>query len=192
MGEHQIERMTALRQERDNLRAALAWSLSHGTAADGDGAGDRLRMGLRLVAALWFFWYADGAPIEGARWLDALFSRLDGAPREPRSLTLQARALAGASWLAYVRSQSAKAATLANRSLQVLEGDDDAEARANAWTTLGAVALETNDVEGAGTAVSAGPGPRSTSGPRVVDRCVADQPRLPRVPAGRPGGGLAV
>ena len=80
MGEHQIERMTALRQERDNLRAALAWSLSHGTAADGDGAGDRLRMGLRLVAALWFFWYADGAPIEGARWLDALFSRLDGAP----------------------------------------------------------------------------------------------------------------
>ncbi len=149
MGEHQIERMTALRQERDNLRAALAWSLSHGTAADGDGAGDRLRMGLRLVAALWFFWYADGAPIEGARWLDALFSRLDGAPREPRSLTLQARALAGASWLAYVRSQSAKAARLANRSLQVLEGDDDAEARANAWTTLGAVALETNDVEGA-------------------------------------------
>ena len=49
-----------LETEHDNLRAALTWSQST--------AGDRV-LGLRLAAALWWFWWARGYGSEGRRWL---------------------------------------------------------------------------------------------------------------------------
>jgi tetratricopeptide (TPR) repeat protein len=46
--------------EHDNLRAVLAWSQT--TAGDHD-------LGLRLAAALWWFWWARGHGSEGRLWL---------------------------------------------------------------------------------------------------------------------------
>src|ERR687891_669684 len=49
--------------DQDNLRAALAWTLSSG-AVD---------LGLELATALEMFWVAQD-PREGMRWFDALFN----------------------------------------------------------------------------------------------------------------------
>ena len=59
--------------ELDNIRAALAWSLSHG----GDDPGD-LQLGFRLCQEMSWFWYACGYPEEGRRWLEQATQRIKG------------------------------------------------------------------------------------------------------------------
>jgi tetratricopeptide (TPR) repeat protein len=54
-----------LETEHDNLRAALLWSLESGEA----------ELGLRLGAALLWFWSARGYWREGARWLEEALAR---------------------------------------------------------------------------------------------------------------------
>jgi len=54
-----------LETEHDNLRAALLWSLESGEA----------ELGLRLGAALLWFWSARGHWSEGARWLEEALAR---------------------------------------------------------------------------------------------------------------------
>ncbi|MEZ4865971.1 MAG: helix-turn-helix domain-containing protein [Caldilineaceae bacterium] len=74
--------MQRLRTERDNLRAALAWSTRQGqdmAAAE---------IGLRLVAALGQFWSNEGEYQEGRQWLAAALA-LPAAPA-----TMPQRALA--------------------------------------------------------------------------------------------------
>ncbi len=141
MGPNQIRWMGLLRHERENLRAALAWSLRAAGATDDPG--DRLRIGLRLAAELWYFWYADGALVEGRRWLEGLSSRQDALPPGQQSSALKARALAGAAWLAYVQSHHQAATSLAESSLRLIGREEEPAPCVNAWSTLGAVALET-------------------------------------------------
>jgi predicted ATPase/DNA-binding SARP family transcriptional activator/DNA-binding CsgD family transcriptional regulator/Tfp pilus assembly protein PilF len=57
-----------LESEHDNIRATLSWSLESGEA----------ELGLRLGAALLWFWSARGYWSEGARWLEEALAR-DGA-----------------------------------------------------------------------------------------------------------------
>ena len=59
--------------ELDNVRAALAWSLSH----SGDDPGD-LQLGFRLCQEMSWFWYACGYPEEGRRWLEQATQRIKG------------------------------------------------------------------------------------------------------------------
>ena len=58
-GRLQVRWLNILERELDNLRAALGWSLD---------AGDRDN-GLRLAAALWYFWDTRGYGVEGHAWL---------------------------------------------------------------------------------------------------------------------------
>ena len=60
--------------ELDNVRAALAWSLS---SAGGDDEGD-VRLGFRLCQEMSWFWYACGYPDEGRRWLEQATQRIKG------------------------------------------------------------------------------------------------------------------
>jgi predicted ATPase len=53
-------------QGRDNVRAALSWSLS----ADGD-----LAVGMALAGALSWFWHTTGWLLEGQAWFDRLLAR---------------------------------------------------------------------------------------------------------------------
>ena len=135
------------------------------------GFGMGLRPGGRAVV---FLVMRTARPSRAARWLHALFSRLDGAPRHPLSSPCRLWVLAGASCLGRLSGPSPLRPPGSPTGLQVLEGDDDAEARANAWTHPPSAPWLSKRMtsRGCGTAVSAGPGPRSTSGPRVVDRCV--------------------
>jgi tetratricopeptide (TPR) repeat protein len=57
--------------ERDNIRAALEWSLSGGSVVDG----------VRLASALVLFWYGKGYHVEGIRWMQRFLDRLDEVPR---------------------------------------------------------------------------------------------------------------
>jgi predicted ATPase/class 3 adenylate cyclase len=58
-GPRQLGWLERLEAEHDNLRAALAWTLE---------GGDR-PVGVRLVEALWWFWYLRGYWSEGRVWL---------------------------------------------------------------------------------------------------------------------------
>lgn len=63
--------------EHGNLRAALAWSIDH-----------EPEFNLRLVNALWFFWYAEGHLAEGRRWLERALAVATGVAPPLRALTL--------------------------------------------------------------------------------------------------------
>jgi DNA-binding CsgD family transcriptional regulator len=69
-GPEQAVWLRRLETEHDNLRAALAWSQS---AVEGT------ELGLRLVAALSWFWYLRGYFGEWDRWLTAALARLAAA-----------------------------------------------------------------------------------------------------------------
>jgi predicted ATPase/transcriptional regulator with XRE-family HTH domain len=84
LGMDQIQWLVRLDRERDNLRAALAWSLEHDPP-----------LGLRIAASLWQFWRVRLFLTDGRRWLDRL---LDRAP-EPD--VVRARTLLAAGLLAH-------------------------------------------------------------------------------------------
>jgi len=58
-----------LELEMDNLRAALDWSLGGGTDGEPEEE-DRVATGIRLCAALRWFWYQTGYDAESRRWLE--------------------------------------------------------------------------------------------------------------------------
>jgi predicted ATPase len=74
-----------LDRERDNLRAALAWSLSP--------AGE-VEWGLRLAGALAWYWMRRGVMGEWRTWLEALLARADERPTLARAKALYAAGFA--------------------------------------------------------------------------------------------------
>jgi len=87
----QIIWLPRLDLEHDNLRAALQWAKGS----------DALESGLRLAASLARFWYLRGFWKEGREWLRGLLAQPFPATPLPEALVrAQARALAGAGWLA--------------------------------------------------------------------------------------------
>jgi predicted ATPase/DNA-binding SARP family transcriptional activator len=62
---NQIVWFKRLEVERDNLRAALAWSLES----------EEVEAGLRLAGALRWFWFVRGCMSEGREWLEGMLSR---------------------------------------------------------------------------------------------------------------------
>ncbi|MFL5761839.1 MAG: ATP-binding protein [Thermomicrobiales bacterium] len=85
IGPAQVEWLDRLEAEHDNLRAALGWLVEHGSPEEE----------LRLVAALWRFWWARGHISEGRQWFDQVLSRDQDAPP-----LIRARARNGAGALA--------------------------------------------------------------------------------------------
>jgi predicted ATPase len=116
--------LNRLEQERDNLRAALRWSLQEG----GDVA-----LGVCLAAALWRFWYARGHLSEGRRWLEmASASAADTVER--------ARALYGAGALALTQGDEAQAEAWFTESLDVSRRLNDPVGVSRSLQSLGLVA----------------------------------------------------
>lgn len=76
-----------LEQDLENLRAVLSWSLSGGD----------VEMGIRLAGALCLFWYGNGHHVEGHRWTQHLFQRLDEG-----SLVYHPKFLLSAGYLAFL------------------------------------------------------------------------------------------
>ena len=97
--------MQLLGAEHDNLRAALAWSLDRSGAPEA---------GLRLAAALAWFWFLRGDIVEGRAWLGRALSRWAGARGDERgsSVDLQARLQYGAGGMSWAQGAFADAHSL--------------------------------------------------------------------------------
>jgi predicted ATPase/DNA-binding SARP family transcriptional activator len=118
--------------ERDNLRAALAWSFEAG----------EMGLGLRLAASLWEYWWVRGHLAEGRRWLDEALTR--GASEPPE---IRARALHAAASLATRQGDYERAAELSEQSLALWEELGDVSGTARSLLSLGTVAAEQGDHE---------------------------------------------
>jgi predicted ATPase/transcriptional regulator with XRE-family HTH domain len=107
-----------LEAEHDNLRAVLAWCLEeqetsrardqekeafeqHRSLSPGLPVSlPRLEIGLRLAAALWWFWWARGHGREGRRWLAQALAADTVDAANDQSLAVRAKALVAAGVLA--------------------------------------------------------------------------------------------
>ncbi len=164
VGPEQGAWLDRLELEHNNLRAALAWSLS---------AGGATREGLRLAAALWRFWYVRGYFAEGRHWLEELLAQstaASGVPTPdgnavPRSPTLaaptalpptddgepprdsaRARALTGAGSLAFIQGDLARATTLQQECLALYREYDSTFGIAAALHNLANVLFRRGDL----------------------------------------------
>lgn len=122
-----------LDQDRDNLRAALAWARTQT---------DRPELLLRLTAALYRFWWRRGYLTEGREWLAVSLEResslIHSGADEPTRL--RARALNGAAVLARAQGDYATARSLFNESLRAFRVIGETWGIANALHNLSRIA----------------------------------------------------
>jgi non-specific serine/threonine protein kinase len=111
-----------------NLRAALEFSL-------GDGGSER---GVRLAAALWWFWVIRTYLTEGRRWLEAAVDVLESARISP---LIRAKVLYCAGYVANVYGDRAHGSAWAEAGLAASRelGDDRSAAYALSCIALGAL-----------------------------------------------------
>jgi tetratricopeptide (TPR) repeat protein len=109
-----------LAQEVDNLRAVLVWSLR---------AQGSVEVGLRLAAALHWFWNLGGRFVEGRAWLEEALAPRSGSAPPPAA---QAKALLVVADMMELLLDQAAAAPLLAQSLGLYRqlGDRAGEARA--------------------------------------------------------------
>lgn len=115
-----------LEHEQENVRAAVQWLLSQGDA----------EAALRLTGAVWRYWQRHGDVREGRRLLEATLAVGSQAPEHVR-----AKALWGASWLAYQQGDYERSAALSAEHLMLARIQDDALSLRNALTGVGMAAL---------------------------------------------------
>jgi predicted ATPase len=123
------ERLTG---ERENVRAALSWSLVQGEDPEN---------GVRLAASTWAFWPSLGYLQEGRRWLDRALRHAESADRPE----VRARLLLGAGWLLHLQGEFASARAFCEESLPLFQAGDDRTGRAHALYRLGWVAYDQSD-----------------------------------------------
>ncbi|AXE88274.1 LuxR C-terminal-related transcriptional regulator [Streptomyces sp. Go-475] len=133
-GPGQPEAVARLRADRDNLRAALDFSLSTPGEA---------RAGLRLAGALWFYWHACGAPREGLYWLDRA---LAAGPEPTRE---RARGLWVAGLLAAATQDFPRGRRHAADALALARALGDPAEAAHAEYVIGVIRLFGDDLPGA-------------------------------------------
>ena len=104
----QVEWLSQLETEHDNLRAALDSSLAAG----------ELETALRIGGALGWFWYAHNHAVEGCRRLTELLERTKGAPD-----VLRARPLHALGILLDQRGQPEQAVELFEQALAIFRRD---------------------------------------------------------------------
>lgn len=123
-----------LDDERENLRAALAWSREVGRPDDT----------LRMAEALWWYWWIRGALTEGRNWLEIA---LDGAASsEPM---LRGRAHLGLAGLEWAQKDLPAAGHHGEAALALFEALDDTLSQASALNTLGLIAHARMDLPAA-------------------------------------------
>lgn len=134
-GKQQIQWLTRLERDQENLRAALAWLIEH----------LETELALRFCAALWHFWYLRGYWSEGRRWLEAAL----GQPQKTTPTLARARALCGAGNLAYYQVDDAAARPLLEESVTLCRSLADKRELANALSALGVLMQDLGDFESA-------------------------------------------
>ena len=121
--QHAAGSIARLVSDRDNLRAAVRWSMENGDPATA----------LRFTAALWSFWYVRGEVTEGRAVVAAV---LDLAGRGPDCVPL-ARTLLGAGQLALAQGDYPSGAALLGESIAMHRALDDTRGTAEAVLAAG-------------------------------------------------------
>ncbi len=121
-----------LRAESENIDAALAWTIE----------GDRVDLGLRLAAALHYYWLDRDFAARGTRWLDLLLDRSAGAPADVR-----ANALLVLANLASVQGNLERCEGSASEALELFRGLGDDSGAAWALVLLATVHEMRGDFE---------------------------------------------
>jgi non-specific serine/threonine protein kinase len=117
-----------LEADHDNVRAALRWSDSVGDA----------ELGLRLAAAMWWFWYLRGHISEGRRLLAGAL----GGPGGAAPGWTPAKALDAAAWLAWGMSDRSDAERMAGAGLAAAREAGDQGLVASTLVCQGVLAME--------------------------------------------------
>ena len=177
-GPAQVEWLTRLEVEHDNLRAALGWAIERQPPT---------AIGIRLAGSLWRFWWMHGHYHEGRGWLEALVAQGAGSEAE------RAKALYGAGSLATEQGDYEQAVVLLENALAAARTAGDATVAALALTDLGSIARQqgaygrATELHGEALALAA----RERRPAR--HRRFSGEPRPGRVAPGRirAGGGVA-
>jgi predicted ATPase/DNA-binding SARP family transcriptional activator/DNA-binding CsgD family transcriptional regulator len=131
-GEHQGVWVERLEGEHDNLREALSWVLERGEG----------RTALRLVAALWRFWFLRGYLSEGISWMERVL-----AEGEPAASPSRVKALEGMGWIFQYQGDQVRAKTTYEEMFELSRELGDKGNVATALNSLGTVAAQQGDNE---------------------------------------------
>jgi predicted ATPase/DNA-binding SARP family transcriptional activator len=129
-GPEQQRWLEILDRERDNLRTAL----DHAATAED------VELELRLVGALWRFWWLRGELAEGRGRLEHAISRASGSPPE-----LVAQAVAGAAGIAWSQGDARAARSLATDGVRAAGAGIHDVAALYCHTVLGLLARDDGD-----------------------------------------------
>jgi predicted ATPase/class 3 adenylate cyclase len=111
-GGNQVAWFDRLDAELDNLRLALEWSLT-----------GRVDEGLRLAAALLWFWHIRGHGSEGSVWLEQLLAagqNTAGPDSRPNRRLIRARALIVAGFLTQFQLQAESSLPMLEQAVEIL------------------------------------------------------------------------
>src|SRR5262249_42900690 len=128
----------------------LGWAVA---TANSRLADDAAEIGLRLAAALHWFWFIRGDYTEGRGWLSALLGLLgEGVHRGPDvPLAVRARALCAAGHLAYPQGDAQAARMLLHESLSLAQESEGRPVIAESLLGLGTVCWQQGEFEAART-----------------------------------------
>lgn len=119
--------------EYDNLRSALAWLFEQGDA----------ERGLRMVAALSWYWNMRGLFVEGLAQAQAFIN----LPQAGGRTASRARALGAAAYPLYFLGDYEQARVLAEQALEINDETGDRAGRARILIALMEIDFDTGDVE---------------------------------------------
>jgi predicted ATPase/transcriptional regulator with XRE-family HTH domain len=139
-GAEQVRWMQRLNAENNNLRAALAWSLSE--------LGDA-ELGLQAAAALWWFWWTNGQVGEGRDWFTQLLAH-------PAGDAARARASLGAGILGFFAGDFGAARPLCEYARDVSQRLGNAITNGYAIFMIGTMQTLSGDLAGGQALLSEG------------------------------------
>jgi tetratricopeptide (TPR) repeat protein len=131
-GPHQQLWLTQLKDEHNNLRAALQWALNHQDAG----------IALNLAGSLWRYWWMHGHLREGRDWLEKALA-IPG----PEYPTLRAQALNGVGVLARSQGDFAKGQIYLEACLKIQRRLEDRPGIASVLNSLGVLAQYQGDYD---------------------------------------------
>jgi predicted ATPase/DNA-binding SARP family transcriptional activator len=136
LGGRRREWIDRLSMEQDNLRAALHWTRSEPGAAS---------LHLRLAAALWWTWHAQGHISEARDWTERALL----LPEASQPGLLRARVLYGAAMACWIGGEDALARRRAEEGLELARSLDDARTLTRALSICAWMLREAGDLASA-------------------------------------------
>ncbi len=151
----QVAWLARLDAEHDNMRAALARvgaTVDTPAAASASASMEWAALGLRLVAALWWYWFVRDYLSEGRRWLEGTLALdvyrghdADTGDAADRTRTTRAKALRGAAILASQQGDYRRAGTLLGEAIALSKAAGNRKGVAGALNSLGLIAQMQGD-----------------------------------------------